>query len=44
MDDQSAVREFILFLRGQKETDSPFLIAIEEFIEKHPEFLRRLAQ
>jgi hypothetical protein len=43
-DDQAAVRDFILFLRGQKETDSPFLSAIEEFIEKHPELLRRLAQ
>lgn len=42
---QESVRQFIEFLK-QKELrgSSPFLAAVEEFIETHPELLRRLAQ
>ena len=42
---QAAVREFIEFLRhGTRPQQGTFLKAIEEFIDKHPELLRRLAQ
>ncbi len=45
-EEQSAVREFIEFIRRRKDKvhSSPFLSAIEEFIAEHPELLRRLAQ
>ena len=45
-DEQTAVREFIEFMKRRKGTSgvSPFLIAIEEFMAEHPELLRRLAQ
>jgi hypothetical protein len=45
-EEEAAVREFIDFLK-QKTRPSPhsqFLAAIDEFIEQHPELLRRLAQ
>lgn len=43
---QAAVRDFIKFLKqkSQPAPNSPFLAAIDEFIESHPELLRRLAQ
>jgi hypothetical protein len=41
-EEQSVVKEFIVFLKGRK--GSPFLAAIEEFVAAHPELLRRLAQ
>lgn len=39
---QESVRQFIEFLK--RRGSSPFLAAVEEFIETHPELLRRLAQ
>jgi len=45
-EEQAAVREFIDFLK-QKTPSSPesrFFAAVEEFIEEHPDLLRRLAQ
>jgi hypothetical protein len=42
---QAAVCEFIRFLKSKTDTlPSPFLAAVDEFIEQHPELLRRLAQ
>ncbi len=44
-DDQESVREFIEFLRRKGSSpSSSFLAAAGEFIEEHPELLRRLAQ
>jgi len=41
---QEAVREFVSFLTHEHDTPaSPFLTAVNEFIEQHPELLRRLA-
>jgi len=43
--EQAAVREFIAFLKQQRESgQSPFLAAVDEFIAEHPELLQRLAQ
>ena len=42
---QAAVREFIEFLQGRdKSPSTDFLAAVDEFIDEHPELLRRLAQ
>jgi hypothetical protein len=43
---QAAVREFVEFLtrKSRPRPDSPFLAAIDEFMDEHPELLRRLAQ
>ena len=42
---QQSVRQFVEFLkRGQRGGGTPFLAAVDEFIEEHPELLRRLAQ
>jgi len=44
-EEQAAVREFIDFLKRRIESaQSPFLVAINEFMDEHPELLRRLAQ
>jgi hypothetical protein len=44
-EEQEAVREFIRFLKSKNEPpESPFLAAVDDFIEQHPELLRRLAQ
>ena len=44
-DEQEAVRDFIEFLKQKAHSPStPFLAAVDEFIEMHPELLRRLAQ
>jgi hypothetical protein len=40
---QESVFEFIEFLKGAKPS-SPFLEAAREFMDEHPEILRRLAQ
>lgn len=42
---QESVRQFVDFLkrRGSDER-TPFLTAVDEFIDAHPELLRRLAQ
>jgi len=43
--EQEAVREFIRFLKAKGEPpQSPFLAAVDEFIDRHPELLRRFAQ
>jgi hypothetical protein len=43
--DQESVRQFIEFLRQRGAApSSSFLAAADEFIEQHPELLRRLAQ
>jgi hypothetical protein len=42
---QATVRQFVDFLRQkQSEVSSPFLATVDEFIDQHPELLRRLAQ
>ena len=42
---QAAVREFIDFLRANPpDRKRPFLAAVGEFIEQHPDLLQRLAQ
>jgi hypothetical protein len=43
-EEQVYVKEFIDLLREKSAQSSPFLEAAEEFIERHPDFLRRLAQ
>jgi len=45
-EEQAAVREFIEFLKRKtpSPSDSPFLEAINEFMDEHPDLLRRLAQ
>jgi len=43
-DEQEAVRQFIEFLHHKgARSSSPFLAAVDEFMEQHPELLRRLA-
>jgi len=41
-DEQRFVKQFVEFLR--QKGSSPFLSAVDEFIDEHPELLRRLAQ
>ena len=41
---QVAVREFVEFLKRTTAPQSPFPSAINEFLDEHPELLRRLAQ
>jgi len=44
-EEQAAVREFIEFLRQRApRQDSAFRSAVDEFMDRHPELLRRLAQ
>jgi hypothetical protein len=44
-EEQAAVLEFIEFLKsGSSQKDSRFRSAVDEFIDQHPELLRRLAQ
>ena len=44
-EEQAAVREFIEFLKsGSAQQDGRFRAAIDEFMDQHPELLRRLAQ
>ncbi len=42
--EQDSVKEFVQFLKERGSPESPFLAAVDEFIEQHPELLRRLAQ
>jgi hypothetical protein len=43
--DQGSVRQFVGFLKYQEQrSPSPFLGAADEFIDRRPELLRRLAQ
>ena len=42
---RAAVRHFIVFLKHKEHSPStPFLAAVDEFIEAHPELLRCLAR
>ena len=44
-EEQESVKQFIDFLRRKGlSPPSPFLAAVDEFIDQHPELLRRLAQ
>lgn len=44
-DQQQSVWQFIEFLKTKESSPaSPFLAAVDEFIDRHPELLRRLAQ
>ena len=44
-EEQESVRQFIEFLKGRGSCpSSPFLAAVDEFIDQHRELLRRLAQ
>ena len=43
--EQESVRQFVAFLKGKERSSAaPFLAAVDEFIDQHPELLRRLAQ
>lgn len=43
-EEQESVKQFVDFLRRKGSTPpSPFLAAVEEFIDQHPELLRPLA-
>jgi hypothetical protein len=43
--DQESVRVFVEFLKHKAPPpSSPFLAAVDEFVDLHPELLRRLAQ
>ena len=47
--EQEAVRAFVEYLRQSSQEPastarSPFLAAAEDFVQRHPELLRRLAQ
>jgi hypothetical protein len=44
-DEQDSVKQFVEFLNRRKSSpSSSFLAAVDEFIDQHPELLRRLAQ
>jgi hypothetical protein len=44
-EDQESVDRFVEFLKRKRASpSSPFLAAVDEFIDQHPELLRRLAQ
>ena len=45
-EEQAAVREFIEFLKRKTSppSGSPFLAAINEFMDQHPHLLRRLSE
>jgi len=44
-EEQESVQQFVDFLRRKRTAPrSQFLAAVDEFIDQHPELLRRLAQ
>ena len=44
-EEQEAVKQFVEFLKRKGSPQpSPFLTVVDEFIDQHPELLRRLAQ
>jgi len=44
-EEQESVRQFVEFLKRKGSApSSPFLASVEEFIDRHPELLRRLAE
>ena len=45
LEEQESVKQFVDFLkRRESSRRSPFLAAVDEFIDQHPELLRRLAE
>ncbi len=43
--ERESVRQFVDFLKHKEaRSPSPFLVAADEFIDRHPELLRHLAQ
>jgi predicted lactoylglutathione lyase len=45
LQEQESVKQFIEFLKRKGSSpSSPFHAAVDEFIDQHPELLRRLAQ
>jgi len=44
VEEQAAVAQFIEYLKSRTPHEGPFLAAVDEFIDQHPELLRRLAQ
>jgi hypothetical protein len=42
--EQEAVRQFVEYLKKGSPPDSPFLAAVDEFIDRHPGLLHRLAE
>jgi hypothetical protein len=43
--EQESVKQFVEFLKRKRQSpSSPFLSAVDEFVDQHPELLRRLAQ
>ena len=44
-EEQESVRLFIEFLKKKEQSgSSPFLAAVDEFVDQHPELLRRLGE
>lgn len=44
-EEQESVRLFIMFLKKrERASSSPFLAAVNEFVDQHPELLRRLGE
>ena len=44
-EEQESVRQFVEFLKRKSPSlPSPFLAAVDEFVDRHPDLLRRLAQ
>ena len=44
-EEQESVKQFVQFLKRKGSLpSSPFLAAVDEFIDLHPELLRRLAE
>lgn len=44
-DEQESVKQFVEFLKRKGSSPRPtFLAAVDDFIDQHPELLRRLAQ
>ncbi len=43
-EEQSAVKEFVAYLKERKAPRTSFQAAMDDFIAAHPELLRRLAQ
>jgi hypothetical protein len=43
-EEQSAVKDFVAFLKARQSPARAFCAAVDEFIAEHPELLRRLGQ
>ena len=45
LEEQESVKQFVDFLKRRESSRRlPFLAAVDEFIDQHPELLRRLAE